>query len=182
MKTIEKWQIEESKLVLDEPWARVRHDVCKRPDGSTIDDYYYWEGGDFVKVFALTPDGQVIVVRQYKHGVKEVVVELPGGLIRGDDATPTETARRFLLEEGGCVPAEWQLLSTLHVSSAKSTACAHVFLALGTRRVQMPQFDNNVNIEVETCSVQEFMALAASGAIKDAHSLAAAMLAIAKIS
>ena len=81
-KKVGKWQIKDSVLVLDNQWAKVRRDVCLLPDGTEIDGYYYWEGGHFAQVFALTPDDQAILVSQYRHGVREINIELPAGLDR----------------------------------------------------------------------------------------------------
>jgi ADP-ribose pyrophosphatase len=66
--SIHPWRILETKLVLDSRWARVRLDSCELASGLTIPDYYYWEGGDFAQVFALTQSGEVLLTRQYKHG------------------------------------------------------------------------------------------------------------------
>ena len=84
-KNVEKWQTKDSVLVLDNRWAKVRRDICLLPDGTEIDGYYYWEGGHFAQIFALTAEDQVVLVRQYRHGVKEVNIELPAGLIDAYD-------------------------------------------------------------------------------------------------
>ena len=52
-------------------------------NGVILDDYFYWEGGDFVQVFALTREQEVILVLQYKHGVRDIILDLPAGMIDG---------------------------------------------------------------------------------------------------
>jgi ADP-ribose pyrophosphatase len=171
-KNLEKWQVKESIRVFDCPWAKVRRDSCVLPDGSEIDDYYYWEGGDFAQVFALTEDSQVILVKQYKHGVREIVLELPAGMIETDDSSPLVTAQRELLEETGFEARTWRSLGILHVSSAKATTLAHPFLAKNALWIQSPHLDDGEDIQLIFCSIPEVLNLIAKGTIRDANSIA----------
>jgi 8-oxo-dGTP pyrophosphatase MutT (NUDIX family) len=175
---IESWRVKDTELVLNHRWAKVRRDTCILPNGSEVDDYYYWEGGDFAQVFALTSDSQVVLVRQYKHGVREIVLELPAGMMDADDANPLATAQRELLEETGFRSSEWQSLGTLNVSSAKSTTRAYPFLAQNARRECGARLDGNEAIEVSLCSMQELLDLIARREIRDSNSLAACLLAL----
>lgn len=175
---LEKWRVKDSRRVLDHRWAKVRRDSCILPNGSEIDDYYYWEGGDFAQVFALTAESQVILVRQYKHGVKEVVLELPAGMIEATDASPLATAQRELLEETGFEANRWQSLGILHVSSAKATTRAYPFLAHIARWRHAPRLDNEEDIQVILSSIPEVLDLIAKGVIRDANSIAVCFLAL----
>ena len=177
-KRFERWQVKNSELVLNHRWAKVRRDTCILPNGFEVDDYYYWEGGDFAQVFALTPESQVVLVRQYKHGVKEIVLELPAGMIDADDANPLATARRELLEETGFEASEWQELGILNVSSAKSTTRAYPFLAQNAHQVREADLDDNEAIEVMLCSIPELLNLITKGEIRDSNSIAACLLAL----
>lgn len=178
MKKIDAWQVKDSELVLDLRWAKVRRDTCILPDGFELDGYYYWEGGDFAQVFAITSDYQIVLVRQYKHGVKEIVLELPAGMIDADDASPLVAARRELLEETGFEASEWQSLGTLNVSSAKSTTRAYPFLACNVQLTQELNLDENEAIEVVCCSIPELLDLIAKGEVRDSNSVAACFLAL----
>jgi 8-oxo-dGTP pyrophosphatase MutT (NUDIX family) len=175
---LEKWQVKDSRRVLNHRWAKVRRDSCILPDGSEIDDYYYWEGGDFAQVFALTADSQVILVRQYKHGVKEIVLELPAGMTEATDASPLAAAQRELLEETGFEASRWQSLGVLHVSSAKATTRAYPFLTQIAQRRHSPRLDNEEDIQVILSPVPEVLDLIARGTIRDANSIATCFLAL----
>ncbi len=177
-KKIEKWQVKDSVLVLDHPWAKVRRDTCILPDGSEIDDYYYWEGGDFAQVFTLTSEKQVVLVKQYKHGVKEIVLELPAGMIEGTEEDPLTTAQRELSEETGFEASEWRSLGVLNVSSAKSTTRAYPFLAQDARLLCEPHPDDQEAIEVILYPVTEVLNLIAKGEIRDSNSIATCLLAL----
>jgi len=177
-KRIERWQVKDSELALNHRWAKVRRDTCILPNGFEINDYYYWEGGDFAQVFALTPENQVVMVRQYKHGVKEIVLELPAGMIDADDTNPLATARRELMEETGFEASEWQKLGVLNVSSAKSTTRAYPFLAQNARQVREANLDDNEAIEIMLCSIPELLNFITKGEIRDSNSIAACLLAL----
>ncbi len=167
-----KWKVKSTCLVVDHQWAKVRQDVVELPNGDILDDYYYWEGSDFAQVFALTAECKVILVRQYKHGVKEIVLELPAGMIESVDADPLVTAQRELLEETGFEAETWQSLGVLHVSSAKATTRAYPFLAQNAQWIHSPTLDDAEDIQVTFCSIPELLNLIAEGSIRDANSIA----------
>ena len=180
-KKVGKWQIKDSVLVLDNQWAKVRRDVCLLPDGTEIDGYYYWEGGHFAQVFALTPEDQVILVSQYRHGVREINIELPAGLIEfydGNTPNALKTAQQELLEETGFAAETWTSLGMLHTSPGKSTTCSYNFLAQNAQWVQKPQLDGLEAIDVILCPISEILGMIAKGKIRDSNSVATCLLAL----
>ena len=180
-KSISKWRVANSELVLNSKWARVRRDWCELPNGSKVDDYYYWEGGDFAIIFALTADLKVAVVRQYKHGVKEVVSELPAGMNMDTDGNPLETAKRELREETGCEAKEWHPLGLLNVSSAKATTKAYAFLALSVQQVCAPRPDETEEIQVVYSTFSSVLDQIATGEFRDSNSVATCLLALRQL-
>src|SRR5579872_3649919 len=94
------WRVTASHYVIDTPHLRLREDTVELPDGTIVERYFVRESRGFVVIFALTPDRRVVLVRQYKHGIGRVVLELPAGAIDPGE-TPMETARRELSEETG---------------------------------------------------------------------------------
>ena len=177
-KKVEKWQIKESMLVLDNRWAKVRRDVCLLPGDVEVDGYYYWEGGHFAQVFALTPDEQVILVQQYRHGIKEIDIELPAGMIDAYDLDALKNAQQELLQETGFEAETWTSLGMLHTSPAKSTTCSHHFLAQNAKKTQKPQLEEGEVIEVILCTIPEVLLMIAKGEIQDSNSVATCLLAL----
>jgi ADP-ribose pyrophosphatase len=178
---IKKWRVLKSDVVLENRWAKVRRDTCLLPNGLRIDDYYYWEGGDFAQIFALTRDSRVVLVRQYKHGVKNIVLELPAGLVSADDKSPLVTARRELREETGFEAERWHSLGGLNVSSAKATTRAFPFIALDARRTTGMKLDQTEEIEVSLYPLRRLINAMAKGKIRDANSIATSLLALSHL-
>jgi len=175
--TIQPWRVLKTQLAFDNRWAKVRQDECELPNGEVVPDYYYWEGGDFAQIFALTPDNEVVLTRQYKHGVKEIVTELPAGLIDSQE-TPIGAAKRELEEETGYRATEWVPLGQLNVSSAKATTRANAFFAKNARKTAEPTLDSTEEIEVLLVAIDELLDLISRGTVKDAGSVATTLLAL----
>jgi ADP-ribose pyrophosphatase len=173
-----KWTVHKSELAFDHPWAKVRCDIVELPSGKVLDDYYYWDGGHFVQVFAMTQKGDVLLVRQYKHGAGEIVLELPAGMIDESDEDPEAAARRELYEETGYRSNSWRSLGVLLPSSAKATTRAYAFLALDAYHAGDSHPDETEDIEIVHCSVVEFIELISRGSIHDSNSIAIAFLAL----
>src|SRR6185503_21228824 len=93
--SIRPWKVVETSYFR----PRFRVDKCELPNGNFLDATIL-EFNAWANIVALTKDGQVVLVRQYRHGVCDVLLEFPGGVVeRGED--PVEGAKRELLEETG---------------------------------------------------------------------------------
>ncbi|MEJ7913861.1 MAG: NUDIX hydrolase, partial [Chitinophagaceae bacterium] len=95
-----KWKVIASEYLHQEPWLTIRKDRCELPNGKLVPAFYVNEYSEWVNVFGVTKDDQVVMVKQYRHGIEEVGMELPGGVAEhGED--PETAARREVLEETG---------------------------------------------------------------------------------
>ncbi len=150
---IRPWEVLESSTAFDNPWLRVRKDIVRTNRGS-ITEYYVVERFDYVVVVPVTADGQVLTVRQYKHGAGAVVRELPAGYIE-DGEDPLRCAQRELREETGYEAEEIKPLGVMFASPSASAHQAHIFLATGLRKVGDQQLDTNEKIAVESLELRE---------------------------
>ncbi len=143
------WKTLDSQYALNHPWMKVRKDICELPDGTLIDDYYWIESPDNALVVPITAQGDVVVVRQYKHGAKEVLVEFPGGVLNSEEEA-LAGAQRELLEETGYGDGIWTFLDAVYTGPTKSPARTHIFLVEGVVFKQAQALDPEERIEVLT--------------------------------
>jgi ADP-ribose diphosphatase len=144
---IRPWRLIRSDEAFRDRWYRLRRDTVELTDGTVVDDYFVSERADIALVVALTPKRQVVFVRQYKHGIGEITLELPGGLV-DDEETPVDAARRELAEETGYGAAAFEPLGALVYDPPKTTNRVHGFVARGAEHSQDPRPDATEEIEV----------------------------------
>ena len=107
---------------------RVMRQTVSLPDSRIVDDYYQIDLPSFAAIYAVTELDEVLLLRQYKHGVGEVCLTLPGGQIDpGEDAE--FSARRELLEETGYGGGRWFTGPTLILHGNQRIARAHIYIA-----------------------------------------------------
>ena len=93
-----KWEIIESEYLIRRPWLTARRDRVKLPTGVEIPEYYILEYPDWVNVIAITKEGKFVLVRQYRHGIKETRYEICAGVCETGEE-PLLSAQRELYEE-----------------------------------------------------------------------------------
>jgi 8-oxo-dGTP pyrophosphatase MutT (NUDIX family) len=145
----------------------IRTDTARSPRTGREHDFYVLESADWVSVIPLTPDGQVVMVRQYRHGIREVTLEVPGGLVEPDH-TPLETARRELLEETGYEAEEITFIGAAHPQPAVLNNRHLTFLATGVRKTAAPDPDEGEDIEVVLFPLSELQRKIGEGEITNA--------------
>ena len=122
---------------------------------------------DWVNVVALTPDQEVVLVRQYRFGSQDVTLEIPGGIVDPGEQ-PLQAARRELREETGYEASRLTALGSIAPNPAIHRNRLYTFLAEGCVRVAEQQQDPGEDIAVELRPLVEIDALLASGAINHA--------------
>jgi len=122
------WRQRSSAVLVKDQYLTLRADACELPSGKLLDPYYVVEDNDWVHVFALGPQSQVLTVSQYRYAAQTVTTELPGGIV-DDGEAPLATAQRELLEETGFRAARWTSLGWAYANPARQTNRVHIFLA-----------------------------------------------------
>ncbi len=171
----ESWTLLGERAVADHRIFRVRLDRYHL-EGGAERDYVVLDGPDWVNVVALTAGRDLVLVRQYRHGVRTVTLEIPGGMV-DDGETPEQAARRELREETGCEAASLERIGTVWPNPACQTNTCHTFLATGVRSVGPPRPDPGERIEVVTRPAAEAPRLVREGEIR--HALVVCALAFA---
>jgi len=179
MKTIKKWKILKTDIALDNKWCTVHKDIVELPSGKIIDDYFVNIRPDVVLVFPITADGKAIMVRQYKHGAKEILLEFPGGVIDAGEDSVEAAALRELREETGYTSTNIQQIGVVYDNPTKDTNEITFFLARDVEKLHHTEFDVTEDIETVEVPVDELPELIRSGAIKVSGSVAIYYMAVA---
>jgi 8-oxo-dGTP pyrophosphatase MutT (NUDIX family) len=122
------WTVRASRRVIRDRWIDLRADDCVTPSGQEIAPYYVLSYPDWVHVVALNTRGELLLVRQYRHGAGDSFLELPGGVIDAGEAVEA-AARRELAEETGHRAGAVTLISSLHPNPAIQNNRVHVCIA-----------------------------------------------------
>src|SRR6202162_4304139 len=98
---IEPWRTIRSTPVGDFRIFTIRSDKKISPRTGKEHDFCIIDAVNWVNVIAVTPEQQLVMVEQYRHGSNTVELEIPGGMMDGTDGSPEQTAARELREETG---------------------------------------------------------------------------------
>jgi 8-oxo-dGTP pyrophosphatase MutT (NUDIX family) len=174
------WRIVSSEYRIDTKFLRLRADRVELPSGAFVDDYFVRESRGFCVVFALTAGGDVLLVRQYKHGAGEILTELPAGMIDAGES-PEACAVRELAEETGYTGSPPQFVRTFLADPTNATAQFHLFIVRDAVCTRGQQPDVTEDIEVALASVDEVRAMALDGRISGGSQVAAVLVALAHL-
>lgn len=170
---VEDWEKLDSEQIANYRIFKMRRDVRRSPRTGTEHSFFVLESPDWVNIVALTPDAQVVMIHQFRHGTAEVTLEIPGGMVDADDDDPAESVRRELLEETGYAAEEVIHIGTVHPNPAFLDNCCHTYLALNASWQQAPQFDGSEDIAVELVPLADVPGLIRNGRISHALVVAA---------
>ena len=173
----ETWEQLGSELAFDHPHFQVRRDTLRLPSGRIVDDYLVGVLNDYVLVVAVTPARQVVLVRQWRQGVRRITLELPGGAIDSGE-TPVEAAARELREETGLAAASLELLGSFDVDTSKASTQGHVFHTIGAELLHAPEAHEMEAPEVVFVPISTLPALIDSGEIRGGASVAGLLQAL----
>ncbi|MBC7568009.1 MAG: NUDIX hydrolase [Pedobacter sp.] len=151
---IVKWKTISSKYLVKEKWATLRVDVVDLQNGVIKDDYYVLEYPNWVTAVAITQDNKIIMVRQYRHGGDIISLEIPGGVIDGDE-TPEDAIKREMLEETGYTFDSVELLASNYPNPATSNNISYTYLLKGGIKTHKQHLDEHEILVVEEYTIAE---------------------------
>lgn len=165
---IKPWKVLESSYFR----PRFRIDKCELSNGNLLDATII-EFRSWGNVVALTKNDEVVLVKQYRHGVCEVLLEFPGGVVE-DGEDPAEGIKRELLEETGYTASNMIPIGNLYPNPALQSNTQYCFLALDAEKVSPQNLDAGEDIEVQLVPLAELIEMARQGRFP--HALDVAVL------
>ena len=166
------WKILDETTVIKDSWIDMRASTCRLPGGMVIAPFYVNHLPDFAVVVAVTPEHRVIMVRQYRHGVEKVLLELPAGCIEaGED--PRDGAARELLEETGYKAGSLEFLFKIAPNASNCTSYAQCYLARNVFPAAAQNLDETEALEVVEMEGEEVKRLLREGGVEQAVHVAA---------
>jgi len=163
---IKEWELIASKVDKDYKVFKIRTVHAVSPRTNHTGEFYTIETNDWVNIIPVTEDQEIVMIKQYRHGSKEVTLEIPGGLV--DDEHHQEAALRELLEETGYAGENVRYLGAVNPNPAIFNNLCHTYVVENVRKVSGKSLDPNEDIDVIHIPVSEIPSLIEKGMINHA--------------
>lgn len=162
-----KWKVLSSKNLIHRPHLDAYREVVELPDGRVYDEFYHLHFAPVVCIVAETPDGKLLMERQYRHAVKDVLTEIPAGIVEQGE-TPLGAARRELMEETGYGGGEWRVLSVEYAQGGVQDNKMYSFYAQGVTPCGERHLDSTEDISVHLIDKRDVLGMLMNGEIMQA--------------
>jgi len=166
---LKPWKKVSSKPLGDFRVFRIRSDRLISPRTEQEHDFFIIDCANWVNVIALTPDRQLVMIEQYRHGSNSLELEIPGGMMDVRDATPEEAALRELREETGYGGENARLIGQVFPNPAIMSNTCFTVLVENCRCLHPVEFDHGEDLVTRLMPLEEIPRLIATGKIR--HSL-----------
>ncbi len=171
---IKPWKTISSTPAGDFRIFSIRSDKKISPRTQQEHDFFIIDAVNWVTILAVTPDEQLVMVEQYRHGSNAVELEIPGGMMDAEDASPVIAGERELQEETGYVGERARVLGQVSGNPAIMSNTCFTVIVENCRCLHPVEFDSGEDLITRLVPVAEIPALVAAGKIN--HPLVVAAL------
>ncbi|MFK7936623.1 MAG: NUDIX hydrolase [Saprospiraceae bacterium] len=171
---VQKWKLLKSEPGEDLSIFRVRFDHLVNPRNQTELRATVLESNDSANVVAITENDEIVLVRQYRFGIQDYTLELPGGFIDQGENHLT-AVQRELSEETGYTGKEWEYLGSVQANPVFMDSVIYQYVARNVAKTDVVQLDEGEDVEVVVLSKSEVIKRIKNGEIAHPHSLTALM-------
>ena len=170
---MKKWKILGQETVCDFKLFKFYRRNLLNPHKNSEHRFYVMETPDWINVIPVTPEGNIVMIRQYRAGTDAVITEIPGGVMDKTDASPEAAARRELEEETAYVSDNLLLLGAVHPNPSFMANTCYFVVAEDARPVGKTHFDPGEDIETFEMAPNDLKQAIRNGKIKHALTVAA---------
>ncbi len=163
-----RWATKATEIDYSSPAFDIRRDAVELPDG-TVTDYHYVDESPAVVILPLTPDGDVVVIEEWRQAVDKVNRGLPAGSCEGSEDI-FDAARRELREETGYEAGSLEHLLTVEPSNGISNSVHHHFVAHNCEPTGEQELDDNESIRVDLTAYDEYLSAVVDDELDDGRS------------
>ena len=165
---IKPWPRIDSKPVGDFRIFTIRADQKRSPRSGEPHDFYVIDCVNWVNIIATTPDQQLVMIEQYRHGSDTVELEIPGGMMDAGETSPVATGVRELREETGYEGQNARLIGEIFPNPAIMSNTCYTVLVENCELKHATEFDHAEDLITRLVPIAEIPGLVARGKIRHA--------------
>lgn len=167
---IEPWTIETSDELFDARIFKLRRNHSRLAKANRSADFYVLDSPDWVSVVPITPDNQVLLVAQYRHGTGEVSLEIPAGMLEPGEEV-LAAAQRELREETGYSAQSWRMLTQTDANPAFMTNRFTAVLAQPATLTDPTAWDEHEELEPVLVPLADIPTMLQTGQIRNTYTV-----------
>ena len=161
---IDGWTVFQDRIILKTPIVTIKAGPVRCRRSGKQKDFYLFDFPDWVNVVALTPDKDMVIIRQFRYGSNRMEIEIPGGMVN-DQEPPVDAGCRELLEETGYAGSNARIIGKVCPNPAIQRNYCYTVLVENAVQEAEPDMDDMEDIECFLLPDREVFKLIATGAI-----------------